>query len=300
MIKVLQACIGQYIEGSGAEEILTKNDVFGVNVVKSVLTGKHYKKSLYGLFLLCEAIERLQCEAFLDASNIDRFSGVLTLIKEMKESVIKKEREQSKLKLELFVENAANIHDAFTKFKEDMAEKSETFKFWAQFVSMVGLLKNLVRSVKEGNWLLHLCTIKSILPLFAVFNRTNYLRWCSLYLEDMQNLEKSAPDVYRHFMRGNFAVKRTLGKFKAVPADQCLEQTINRSQKSCGGVIGNTKRKEFVAQWELIYHETLDVVNLHRGICNIVSRYAESGTNHEFDDSHTNQTEQRLTRILST
>ena len=29
-----------------------------------------------------------------------------------------------------------------------------------------------------------------------------------------------------------------------------------------------------------------------------MSRYAESGTNHEFDDSITNQTEQRLTRIL--
>lgn len=80
----------------------------------------------------------------------------------------------------------------------------------------------------------------------------------------MQNLEKSAPDVYHHFMRANFAVKRTLGKFKLVPIDQCLEQTINRSQLSCREVIGNTKRKEFVAQWELIYPEILDVVNLHR------------------------------------
>ena len=179
-----------------------------------------------------------------------------------------------------------------------MAEKSETFKFGEQFESTVELLKTLVQSVNEGNLLLHLCTIKSILPLFSIFNWTIYLHWVSLYFEDMQNLEKSAPDVYHHFMRANFAVKRTLGKFKLVPIDQCLEQTINRSQLSCREVIGNTKRKEFVAQWELIYPEILDVVNLHRWICKIVSRYAESGTNHEVDDSHNNQTEQRLTRLL--
>ena len=31
----------------------------------------------------------------------------------------------------------------------------------------------------------------------------------------------------------------------------CLEQTINRSQKSPGGIIGSTKKKKFVAQWEI-------------------------------------------------
>jgi hypothetical protein len=37
MIKVVMACIGKYLEGSGAETIWTQNLVFGVNVVQSVL-----------------------------------------------------------------------------------------------------------------------------------------------------------------------------------------------------------------------------------------------------------------------
>ena len=43
-------------------------------------------------------------------------------------------------------------------------------------------------------------------------------------------------------------VKRTPKQFKAVAADQSLEQTINRSQKSSGGIIGSTRKKDFVAE----------------------------------------------------
>ena len=44
-------------------------------------------------------------------------------------------------------------------------------------------------------------------------------------------------------------VKRSPGLFRAVGADMCLEQTINRSQKRMAGIIGSTRRKQFVAQF---------------------------------------------------
>ncbi len=297
MIKIVQACIGHYIEGSGAVPIWTKNDVFGINVVKQVLSGKHYKRSLYGLFVLDECIQRLQLAEFFMTSGVDQYREVM-ILRDMKVSVSQKDDVKSRELLESFIDLCDPLFNAFQEYKDDMAKKSETFKYWDTFVSMVALLRDLVRSVKEGDWALHLHTIKAILPMFAAFNRTNYLRWCSLYLEDMQSLEEKAPDVYRHFVSGNFAVKRTPGRFKSVPADQCLEQTINRSQKSSSGVIGSTKRKQFVAQWELIYHETLDVVNLHREVCGVASRYAECDTNHEFNASQTNATEQRLKKMI--
>ena len=88
--------------------------------------------------------------------------------------------------------------------------------------------------------------------IIAAFNRTNYLQWCLLYVEDMQQLQHKAPDVYAEFLAGNFSVKRTPGKCNPVEADMCLEQTINRSQKNNAGIIGVSKKKDVVAQWELI------------------------------------------------
>ena len=82
-----------------------------------------------------------------------------------------------------------------------------------------------MRLDREGHWNLYLHTVQCILPFFALFDCVNYLRCCSLYLEDMLRLPETAPRIYQAFLQGQFVVKRTPGKFKAVAADQSLEQT---------------------------------------------------------------------------
>ena len=76
----------------------------------------------------------------------------------------------------------------FNTFKHKKCEN--TFAYWNQFVEMVSLLRDLIRADREGNRSLHLHSLKSILPSFAQFDRTNYMRWCSVYVEDMQQLSE--------------------------------------------------------------------------------------------------------------
>ena len=74
-----------------------------------------------------------------------------------------------------------------------------------------------MRADSEGDWNLHLfahISMHSSLPFFALFDSVNYLRWCSLYLEDMLRLPETAPRIYQAFLQGQFVVKRTSGKFK--------------------------------------------------------------------------------------
>ena len=61
-------------------------------------------------------------------------------------------------------------------------------------------------------------------------------------MEDMRRLPETAPGIHQAFLHGQFMVNRTPEKFKAVAADQSLEQTINLSQKSSGGIIGSTRK----------------------------------------------------------
>ena len=51
-----------------------------------------------------------------------------------------------------------------------------------------------------------------------------------------------------------------------------LENTIQRSMKSSGGVIGQTSNIKFVTEWELAYHEILSICNMFRNITNGVNR----------------------------
>ena len=76
------------------------------------------------------------------------------------------------------------------------------------------------------------------------------------------------PDIYELFLGGHFVVKTNIGSFNAVAPDMKLEQTIQRSKKSSGGVIGQTSNIKFVTEWELTYHEVLSICNMFRNITN--------------------------------
>lgn len=288
MIKVVMGAIGKFINGSGAETILVESKAFGQHVVRSVLDGSHYSRSLKGLLMLSECMERLQWAEFFKMEGIEKYRDELEHLRLLKNSVAEKKREESKVHLEAFMSNSEVMVEDFNKFRCQRSATSETFTFWDHFVRMVAVLKDLVRADREGDWKLHLQSVQSVLPLFAGCDRVNYFRWASLYLEDIRKLPE---DVYKSFLAGKFVVKRTHVPFSAVGADMCLEQTINRSQKSAGGIIGSTKKKQFVAQWEIIYHEMLAVINLQRQVSGVVTPSTELIVNHEFNLSATRSSE---------
>ena len=231
---LIMGAIGKYIEGSGAEIILAESKAFGENVARSVL--------------LSECFERLQWAEFFRIKGVREYMNELSLMQLMKSSVAEKNREESRAHLEAFMSTSSRLIDDFNAFRSKRCEVSETFAFWDRFVKMVSILRDLVRADCKGTWDMHLQSVQAVLPLFAGCDRINYLSWGSVYLEDMRKLAQDAPSVFENFKAGKFMVKRTEGQFTAVGADMCLEQTISRSQKSAGGIIGSTKRKQFVAQ----------------------------------------------------
>ena len=89
------------------------------------------------------------------------------------------------------------------------------------------------------------------------------MRYGSWYLEKIQYLETEKPEIYKQLDEGKFVVQTNKGKFKAVSPDMKLEQTINRLQKSAGGIIGQTKTDLYVCEWELVYHENLAISNCY-------------------------------------
>ena len=92
--------------------------------------------------------------------------------------------------LETFMISSEELSCDFFMFKKEAGMNSETFQYWDHFLDQVQQLRNLVRADREGDWLLHVCTVNEILPYFAVFDCINYLRWGSVYLEDMNMLPK--------------------------------------------------------------------------------------------------------------
>lgn len=300
MAKIALGCIGKFLKGSGAENILVESGVFGVNVVDSVLSGKNYTRSLKGIQLLKEALCRLQWSSFFaEDDNCSRFRDMLVRLVALKEKVASRAIGDSVRLQEDFQASSADLMSSFKAFTAQGGQSSETFKFWDTFINLASNVENLIRSDREANWELHLQAVQALLPMFAAFDSTNYLRWSSLYLEDMRKLPENYPQVHQAFKDGEFAMKRSVGNFKAVGADMALEQTINRSKKSSSGIIGSTQKKQYVAMWDIIYHEMLGVSNLHRDLSGVRSGYYQQDVNSSFSKSETEFGEKNIQAILT-
>ena len=90
--------------------------------------------------------------------------------------------------------------ESFQNFKNEGCNLSKIVQYWDRFIALAAILRNLVRADREGDWNFHLHTVQCILPFLALFDCVNYLRWCSLCLEDMQSLPETAPRTHQAFL----------------------------------------------------------------------------------------------------
>ena len=72
--------------------------------------------------------------------------------------------------------------------------------------------------------------------------------------------------MYKEIMKGKFVVKtgrkKTAGFFNAVTSSMKLEQSIQGSKKT----TCKTKKNALVTEWELAYHEVLDISKSYSNI----------------------------------
>ena len=159
------------------------------------------------------------------------------------------------------------------------------------------LAKDLVRADRVGDWHLHLQSVEAVLPYFVVFDSIHYLRWCSLYLEDMKKLRETAQVVHNNFMAGHFVVKRSFIPFSDVAAN--MSGTDNRSSKTSGGIIGNAKRKEFLTRWNIIHHELMVVNQTFRHVTGVQLNNTELTDNHSLSRRQTQENESKVDKMIA-
>ena len=150
---------------------------------------------------------------------------------------VKKETVSLKSKYDMFVKNRASL--------------SELCKYWDLILKFIYLLKQLIAADREENWNTHLCTVQGLLPLFRAATSINYLRCASWYLEKMRKLPKDHPKICTKFIKGGFVVQIKPDFFNSTSPDMKLEQTINQSQKSSGGIMDQTRAAAYIRECTL-------------------------------------------------
>lgn len=176
MTKIAMACVGKYLKGSGADAIFIENSVFGPSVTESVLSGTNYVRSFKGLLLLSEALQRLQIIEFLKTVKSQEFDDEINQIKQIQMNFKSKDTPACKAGIFDYLRTPSKMLSQFKQFVEKRRSESELVLYWDNVIRMISIIKDLVRSDRERKWLLQVDAVDRLQPIFAVFDRTNYIR----------------------------------------------------------------------------------------------------------------------------
>ena len=80
----------KYLAGSSMDDALVEAEIFGSQVVHSVMNESHYMRSFQGMLIISEAIQSLQWEVFWAQSDALNFDEVKDDLRNIRDLLIKK------------------------------------------------------------------------------------------------------------------------------------------------------------------------------------------------------------------
>lgn len=99
---------------------------------------------------------------------------------------------------------------SFELWHSHRAKTSTQFQYWNTVLELELLVLMFVQSIREGNFELYVDSVSNIAPWFFALDHTNYARWMTVNLRDMQNLKETHPDIASQFSASYFTNSRPL------------------------------------------------------------------------------------------
>ena len=121
--------------------------------------------------------------------------------------------------------------------------------------------KNIVAADNEGNWALHVAIIQDSVSIFCEFDALNYLLYSSLYVAQIDVLEVTHLWLYCPFSISARAIWNSIfcnwGRHEAEANNTALVH--GTLWALC---FGNSRSTGTVAEFELLFHEFVVILNL--------------------------------------
>ena len=255
IVMAMLRTIGAYIDSSGIDMCWIESELYGPSTVKQILEGNHVKRGEKAHMITLQALFALYLDEFLKT-----LPELRQCLENLSREVIEAFKEGDKEKIErahqCFVDGISSSKVIEKMLEFDAANnRSPLFVVMRHYMCMIMEMFAFIRSVRSGNWKLHLITLEQFTKYFFAHDRLNYSRMIPLYLAEMASLEASDPSIHQEFMNGNWVVnKNNRVSFCAVGADNALEH-LNRSMKVSGGLVGITQNESARAKFFLIAPE---------------------------------------------
>ncbi len=233
--------LGKRFGDAGLKDLLIESHIAAEGSIRGVIEGKHYNRAIRVHKVIYEALMRLAWDEYIKwlnekASQEQRAiaSSLLDLIASMD---LSQKSQEIVLQSQVFLTTIAAWREFLDYLRHSNGELSS---YWMTYIDFVeDVILGLLRASREGNWDLHLHSIRELIPWCFAYHRVNYARYLTPYFAQMTNLKDEHPEVEESFKAGWFSVQLSNSNtFGRLPVDQTTEVTVNRDTKTSGGTTG--------------------------------------------------------------
>ena len=122
------------------------------------------------------------------------------------------------------------------KHVQSSMKNQRTAVLWTVYMEMVDILRRFIKAERTGNWSLHLQSVYDMLPYFAAAGHRLYAKSAYIYLQMMNELQNTHPNIYKNFQNGLHCARRSNRFWAGLSTDLMIEQVLMRSVKTSGGL----------------------------------------------------------------
>ena len=290
--------LGTSIDDSGFDDAWIEANLYSSTTTRQILEGRHMKRALTAHSITSSALCDLHLSAFLK-TEVEQSSTVhdnLQVAASMVNSACQEHKydELDNRHKQLLDVIDVSLIDKLNEFDAKMETSHPTFKFARDYMKFVAWIWMFIRATREGNWKLHLESLRALCKYFFAHDRQNYTRMVPLYLAQMEKLETNDPDIYTEFMAGNFCVYKNEVPFCAIGPDHGIEHE-NKVMKILGGLKGLTQQPAAMARWFLIAPELSRLGNEAEHLVGKVSQ--RSVSHHDLSDAKLKRYEENVGKL---
>ena len=248
--------IGHLMVGTGLQPLIEQ--VYAENTVPHILSGKAVARARRAHMLAVCALEGLKIsemygiDLLSNEENDDEFdlsqrfmkhpelNSLVDILKNLLDRNIGVGQLTEKHVFRNMLINQENIIERHKYFK--------TSKLWLMYMYMVHIMCTYLKAERTGNFLLHQKSTMAMLPYFAASGHHLYTKSAYIYLQQMQKLPLSHPEVYDAFCNGYNVVRRSNDYFAGIGTDLMIENELMRSVKTVGGLTHGGECRSFKEQ----------------------------------------------------
>lgn len=243
--------VGKFISDCGISNLLVQSGLLANGSVNGFLMGKHFNRCKTLHPVVAVSFKALHFRKFLSEKNDEELEAELinALTEQDTTFVLDSYQELLKEYDEYFNDTLVGKH-------------GKTPQFIAIYIHCIELYQLFERAMRTNDIDLFIYALHKMLPVFFSMNHHNYARWISRFSENLLNVNKTHPDVYKQLKNGALSVRRTAKNFSRNPVDLTIEQTINaNAANKQTGIIAVTNNLPARQRWAMTHAGRVEIIN---------------------------------------